>query len=319
MSRLGSASPRPKKKLFRSPGMSNTVLHQRERQDKMNNRSRHFFLTFNYEWDIIDWRLIFALCRFGGLRCPSEILELTWDDVNWETKRFTVHSSKTEHHSGGGIRIVPIFPELEPYLLECFENAKPGVLNVITRYRMANVNLRTQFERIIKRAGLKPWEKLFQNLRSTRETELAETFPLQVVCSWIGNSQPVAMKHYLQVTEEHYQKAQQKAQQYQTVQSSIMQKKENGSCSNDEVYSVVQDNSDTYEKSRHKNMGVIGLRPSNVTTLKTNELQISEKSSGAVSGAFSDKSGANSNLKVLLDMFKMLSADEKKILKELLG
>jgi hypothetical protein len=27
-----------------------------------------------------EWRLIFALSRFGGLRCPSEHLVLTWAD-----------------------------------------------------------------------------------------------------------------------------------------------------------------------------------------------------------------------------------------------
>jgi hypothetical protein len=26
----------------------------------------------------VEWRLIFALCRFGGLRCPSEIPALRW-------------------------------------------------------------------------------------------------------------------------------------------------------------------------------------------------------------------------------------------------
>ena len=26
-----------------------------------------------------QWKLIFALCRFGGLRCPSEILLLRWE------------------------------------------------------------------------------------------------------------------------------------------------------------------------------------------------------------------------------------------------
>jgi len=67
--------------------------------------------------------------------------------------------------------------------------------------------LRTQLLRIIKRAGVKPWPKLFNNLRSTRETELAEKYPLHVVCAWIGNSQPVAAKHYLQVTDEHFAKA----------------------------------------------------------------------------------------------------------------
>lgn len=41
-------------------------------------------------------------------------------------------------------------------------------------------------------------------LRATRETELAETFPAHVVCAWIGNSESVARKHYLQVTDEHF-------------------------------------------------------------------------------------------------------------------
>jgi hypothetical protein len=63
------------------------------------------------------------------------------------------------------------------------------------------------------KAGLKPWPKLFQNLRATRETELAEQFPVHVVCEWIGNSPRVAAKHYLQVTEHHYAKAAQKAVQ----------------------------------------------------------------------------------------------------------
>jgi hypothetical protein len=44
---------------------------------------------------------------------------------------------------------------------------------------------------------------------------------MYVVCEWIGNSQAVAHKHYLQMTDEHYQQAvaepaaeaQQKAQQ----------------------------------------------------------------------------------------------------------
>ena len=54
---------------------------------------------------------------------------------------------------------------------------------------------------------LEPWPKPFQNLRSTRETELAEIYPLHVVCAWLGNSQPVAAKHYLQVTDDHFQQA----------------------------------------------------------------------------------------------------------------
>ena len=166
----------------------------------------------------VEWRLIFALARFGGLRIPSEMLGLEWGDVNWEKNRFTVRSPKTAHHDGKGSRVVPIFPELLPYLREAFEVAKPGTRYVIARHRDGNANLRTQLTRIIGRAGLTTWPKLFVNLRSTRETELAERFPLHVVTAWLGNSPDVARKYYLQTTEEHFaraagEEAQQKVEQ----------------------------------------------------------------------------------------------------------
>ena len=103
--------------------------------------------------------------------------------------------------------MIPLFPELRPFLEECFDLAEPGTEYVITRYRDTKANLRTQLLRIIQRASLQRWPKLFQNLRSTRETELAEDFPIHVVCRWIGNSQPVAAKHYLQLTDDHFAKA----------------------------------------------------------------------------------------------------------------
>jgi integrase len=155
----------------------------------------------------VEWRMLFALSRWGGLRCPSEHLALRWGDVDWDRGRLTVHASKTEHHEGGGIRQAPLFPELRAVLMEGFAEAAEGAEFVITRYRSPAQNLRTRLQRIIKQAGLTPWPKLWQNLRSTRETELAETFPLHVVCAWIGNSRPVAMRHYLQVTDEHFERA----------------------------------------------------------------------------------------------------------------
>ena len=114
------------------------------------------------------------------MRCPSEHLGLRRGDIDWAGKRFTVTSPKTEHHEGHESRVVPIFPELRPYLDAAWAEAPEGAKYVITRYRDRNSNLRTQLERIISKAGLKPWPKLFQNLRSTRETELTETFPVPV-------------------------------------------------------------------------------------------------------------------------------------------
>src|SRR5262249_16793747 len=128
-------------------------------------------------------------------------------DVDWERERFRVRSPKKERLADGGERWVPIFPELRPYLEEAFERAEPGALHVISRYRDRNANLRTQLNRIIRKAGLTPWPKLFHNLRSTRQTELAAEFPLHVVCAWIGNKQAVAAEHYLQVTDADFRRA----------------------------------------------------------------------------------------------------------------
>jgi len=177
------------------------------------NPSRFYFLSREDAQAVLNacpdaqWRLIFALSRFGGLRCPSEHLALRWGDVDWERNRITIHSPKTEHHEGGESRQIPLFPELQPFLEEVFEQTVPGTEFVINRYRNSNANLRTQLERIIKRAGLTAWPKLFQNLRSTRETELAQSYPIHVVCAWLGNSQRVAAKHYLQVRDEDFERA----------------------------------------------------------------------------------------------------------------
>src|SRR5262249_18191974 len=171
------------------------------------NKDRQFHVGRDVIRRVIDaapdseWRLLIALSRFGGLRCPSEHLALRWQDVDWERNRFRVDSPKT------GERSIPIFPELRPYLEECFELAEEGAVHVITRYRDTNANLRTTFTKIIRRAGEKPWPKLFHNLRASRETELAAEYPIHVVCEWIGNTAAIAAKHYLTVREEDYERA----------------------------------------------------------------------------------------------------------------
>jgi hypothetical protein len=45
------------------------------------------------------------------------------------------------------------------------------------------------------------------HLRASRETELAEQYPIHVVCEWIGNSPKIAEAHYLQMREEYFQRA----------------------------------------------------------------------------------------------------------------
>ena len=154
-----------------------------------------------------QWRLLFALSRFGGLRCPSEHLALRWDDIDWERNRITIHSSKTEHHKDGGVRQVPIFPELRPYLEEVFDHAEPGSEYVITRYRKSNVNLRTQLLKIIGRAGLVPWPSWANHRDHPGHRVGFSGWPEYKVCKWLGHTKLVAEKHYWQVTNKELQRA----------------------------------------------------------------------------------------------------------------
>lgn len=162
------------------------------------------------------WRIIVALARYGGLRCPSEVLSLKWEHVNFETTRMTVPSCKTEHHPGRAYRVCPIFAELRPYMDEAWELAAEGAEYVVPGdYRLAaqkpggwvNSNLRTTFGKIVRRAGLTPWPRLFHNLRASRETDLMQTFPIHVVTAWLGNTPKIALAHYLQTLDADFEKA----------------------------------------------------------------------------------------------------------------
>ena len=186
---------------------------------------RQYYLTIADTYRLLEaanptWRTIIALCRFAGLRCPSEILSLKWDDVNLAEGRMVVTSPKTEHLEGKGNRIVPVFAVLRPYLEEAYELAVAGEEFVIGGKTGATfstsgkgvagwqrANLRTTFLKIIRRAGLVAWPKPFHNLRASCETDLVKEHPIHVVTAWIGNTPKVAIQHYLQTTEADFAKA----------------------------------------------------------------------------------------------------------------
>ncbi|HML73578.1 MAG TPA: tyrosine-type recombinase/integrase [Anaerohalosphaeraceae bacterium] len=176
--------------------------------------SRFFEVTRDIAQKVLDacpnaeFRLLFGLARFGGLRCPSEVLSLKWADIDWEKKRFTVHSPKTERYPGKGKRIVPMFPELKPLFRDAFDEAKEGSVYCIEFCRKTGSDLNLYMGRVLKRAGLEPWEKFFVNCRATRETELLEmTHNIKAVARWLGHSEAIALRHYAKITESAMQKA----------------------------------------------------------------------------------------------------------------
>jgi integrase len=178
-----------------------------------------------------EWRLIVALCRYGGLRHPSETQALRWDDIRWADARIIVTSPKTRK-KGKANRVIPIFAELAPYLRDWYDlvfqdagatnqkvnhfgemvyvlpgQERPwGYREYVLPRRHRNA-YRDRFLRIVHNAGLVPWPRLFQNLRASRATELADHFQLKAVTAWMGHTVTVSHDHYLSVTEEHFERA----------------------------------------------------------------------------------------------------------------
>jgi integrase len=153
-----------------------------------------------------EFKLILALARWGGLRCPSELKNLRWEWVDWLAGLIHVRAPKTTNQ-GKPIRHVPIFPEIRPHLEKLYHKnqellEKPEIL-VFNSVSMDKSCLDGRLDTLCRRLHIVRWDKPWQNLRSTRETELADHFPIQLVCAWIGNSPATAKKHYLQVTKDH--------------------------------------------------------------------------------------------------------------------
>ncbi len=153
-----------------------------------------------------ETKLIFALSRFCGLRTPSEHLALTWADVNFDKGTILVHSVKTERHPKHATRLIPLFPTVYPYLEAALLEAEDGETHVIRQYRTVS-----HWERFvhaaIAQAGLQPWGKAFNALRSSCEIELSDSYPAHVVARWMGHSLAVASGHYLKPIDEHFARA----------------------------------------------------------------------------------------------------------------
>ena len=159
-----------------------------------------------------EWRVIFSLARYGGLRTPSETLNLKWSDIQWERNRFKVRSPKTERY-GKKERVIPLWPELRTELNELFAIVEPGFKvpldsYVVQKYRSTEDNLRTTLGRIADFAGVEKWPKPFMALRASRRTELERAgFKNHVLNDWFGHTGAIAETHYLQTTEADFEAA----------------------------------------------------------------------------------------------------------------
>jgi len=179
-------------------GMSTSVRSNKERKHYVDLET---FAKVLEKAPNATWRSLLVLARLAAFRIPSEAQGLKWEHIAWEAKRISiVGSSKTEHHAKRQVRIVPLFPEIERELLKLHLEAEEGAEYVFPGLR-ADTNLRTTLVKIIRRAGLKTWPKLWQNLRSSAATDFARSIPSHIAASICGHTEEIAKEHYWTVED----------------------------------------------------------------------------------------------------------------------
>lgn len=170
------------------------------------NSSRDFYVSLETFAELMEVardpqiRGIFALSRIGGLRTPSEVLPLTWADVDFSNDWIVV-DGKT------GLRRVPIFTELRPWIEELHAAAPEGEPLLFPSYQISNSGLAGHLQRTLRRIGIAMWPKPFHNMRASRESDLMDEYPIHVAAAWIGNSPRIALQHYSRIAKHHTDRA----------------------------------------------------------------------------------------------------------------
>lgn len=183
------------------------------RGGSQTNKERIFYVDLNASARILDacpsqeWRTLFAFMRYAGARAESEPRELRWGDVDFERRRLTIRSPKTERYKGGDKRDYPLFRELEREfraLKSEREETSGGSVDVddfVFRRGLTASNMRKPFLKILKRAGVEPWEKLFHNLRASCDQDISGRASAYVAAELLGHSPTVAARHYLKAND----------------------------------------------------------------------------------------------------------------------
>ena len=155
------------------------------------------------------WVTLFSLCRLAGLRL-DEARKLPWSGsatdldgrvwtvgVDFDAKRISVCGK------GGRFRQIPIVPELYTVLLRAFDEAPAG--DDVRVCHPVRPNVQYALERFCKAAGIRPWRKPVQSLRSSWENDLKNRgVPEATYLSWLGHSLEVSRRHYVAPTPSEF-------------------------------------------------------------------------------------------------------------------
>ena len=150
-----------------------------------------------------QWRLRFLLMRYMGLR-PSELNTLRWSGFNSSNPTLHIYCKKTAHIDGKEERICCVFPEVLPALMDAFDAAPVGDDRILIPKQIKNMG--EVIKRAIKRAGVKQWPKVHNQLRKNAVSDAHSKYslPEHVLDEWFGHDKRVSDKNYKNVTSLNF-------------------------------------------------------------------------------------------------------------------
>lgn len=158
--------------------------------------NRELFVTILAGCRNDGWRCFLSLQRLGALR-KGEALAVRWHMIDWQRRTLTLPESITKT---GQERIVPLDPSLHD-LLRASRGGRGEADFIVPEAevdRRSDSNQHSRFRTVLKKAGVRPWEDLFQTLRRNAVQDLRELLKDPwAVTAIAGHSEEVERKYYL--------------------------------------------------------------------------------------------------------------------------
>lgn len=144
-----------------------------------------------------EWRVLIVLCRVCGLRNPTETTRLKWSDVDFAKGELHIDEVKNKRR-----RVCPMFAPVRVELerLREIRGDNPGVY-VVESLRTCS-NMGTTFKKLVERAGLALWPKIFHNLRKSAATDICNAYGAKSESVWLGHTERISFDFYQQITPE---------------------------------------------------------------------------------------------------------------------
>jgi integrase len=152
-----------------------------------------------------ELRAMLAICRYAGLRGPSEFAPLCWADVDWEGRWLTVTSPKTKRYRFGRRRRTPLCDKCVAQLESLYEATPAGTEKLFPRLGLLDSSpLSDRIEVLCRRAGVPLWDKPWTNMRACCETDWQAVEKMQPfeTAAYMGHSPTVALAHYNRVAKD---------------------------------------------------------------------------------------------------------------------